>query len=381
MAETLLYTTETLYHRNKVKTFSIYLVVLLIVTVAIALLPIIRVDISTQARGVMRPVSENIPITGVVSGRVVSLHLSNNQTVSKGDTLLTLETSPLDEETRMNFNLRQDLDAVLEDLEHVTSGSVLDLQTAEIQRDYQAYIQRRAELQAGVTQAQRAYSRNLRLFEQGVIARAEMETHEYNLQNAKAQLHALEQQQHASWQTQKRETSQQIKNYDGVINQIEANKQNYTITAPASGSIMNFSGIQKGAFLNASQAVAEISPSDSLIVETYVSPNDIGLLRKGQIVNFQIDTYNYNQWGMLTGKISDIDKTLTVNNDGTGYFKVRCKLDRNYLQLKNGYKGQVSKGMTLTARFIINRRSLWNLLYDKIDNWMNPKIMSNENDE
>ena len=375
MEETLLYTTETLYHRNKVKTFSIYVVVLFAIAVAIALLPVIRVDISTQARGIMRPVSENIPITSVVSGRVISVHLSNNQIVAKGDTLLTLETSPLDEESRMNSSLREDFAAVLEDLERVTSGKASSLQTAEIQRDYQAYVQHRAELQAGVVQAQRVYNRNLNLFKQGVIAKAEMETYEYDLKNAKTQLYTLEQQQYASWQTQKRETLQQIKNYEGSNNQIEANKKNYTITAPASGNIMNFSGIQKGAFLNASQAVADISPSDSLIVETYVSPDDIGLVRKNQTVNFQIDTYNYNQWGMITGKVSDIDKALTLNSDGTGFFKVRCKLDKKYLQLKNGYKGQVSKGMTLTARFIIIRRSLWNLLYDKIDNWMNPKLL------
>ena len=375
MEETLLYTTETLYHRNKVKTFSLYVVVVIAIAVAIALLPVIRVDISTQARGIMRPVSENIPITSVVSGKVISVHLSNNQIVAKGDTLLTLETSPLDEESRMNSSLREDFAAVLEDLERVTSGKASSLETAEIQRDYQAYVQHRAELQAGVVQAQRVYNRNLNLFKQGVIAKAEMETYEYDLKNAKTQLYTLEQQQYASWQTQKRETLQQIKNYEGSNNQIEANKKNYTITAPASGNIMNFSGIQKGAFLNASQAVADISPSDSLIVETYVSPDDIGLVRKNQTVNFQIDTYNYNQWGMITGKVSDIDKALTLNSDGTGFFKVRCKLDKKYLQLKNGYKGQVSKGMTLTARFIITRRSLWNLLYDKIDNWMNPKLL------
>jgi HlyD family secretion protein len=88
LEQTLLYTTETLYHRNKVKTFSIYLVVLLAVTAAIALLPVLKVDISTQARGVVRSVSENVPIVAVVSGRVVFINLSNNQNIQKGDTLL-----------------------------------------------------------------------------------------------------------------------------------------------------------------------------------------------------------------------------------------------------------------------------------------------------
>lgn len=38
----------------------------------------------------------------------------------------------------------------------------------------------------------------------------------------------------------------------------------------------------------------------------------------------------------------------------------------------------VKKGMTLTGRFMITKRSLLQLLYDKTDNWLNPKITENE---
>ena len=47
------------------------------------------------------------------------------------------------------------------------------------------------------------------------------------------------------------------------------------------------------------------------------------------------------------------------------------------MQLKNGYNSTIRKGMTLTARFTITNRTLWQLLYDKIDAWLNPKIISN----
>ena len=40
--------------------------------------------------------------------------------------------------------------------------------------------------------------------------------------------------------------------------------------------------------------------------------------------------------------------------------------------LKNGYSRPLKKGMTLQARFVITKRSLWQLVYDKIDNWLNP---------
>ena len=59
-----------------------------------------------------------------------------------------------------------------------------------------------------------------------------------------------------------------------------------------------------------------------------------------------------------------------VNNQPV--FKVRCSLDQSQLQLPNGAIGQLQKGLTLTALFYQNRRSLFDLLFDDINDWINP---------
>ena len=53
---------------------------------------------------------------------------------------------------------------------------------------------------------------------------------------------------------------------------------------------------------------------------------------------------------------------------------VKCKLLTDTLTLKNGYCASIQKGMTLTARFRLTQRTLWQLLYDRMDDWMNPKV-------
>lgn len=378
----IIYTQENLYYKNKVKSFNIYTIVLCVVILIFILLPIIKVDISTQSRGIVRSVSENVPIYSMVSGKITFINLRNNQNVTKGDTIITLETSTLEAESRMNRELKNDLTSILNDLNKLSAGQTSGFETSEIQREYQNYIQRRQEAAANLQLAEQSYKRHKSLYDQGVISASEIEKYENELKSTRTVYNALEQQQYASWQTHKREVIQQIKNYAGTIDQISAHEKNYFITAPISGSIMNFIGIQKGTFLNDSQIVGEISAQDSLLVETYVAPKDIGLIQKGQNVNFQIDAYNYNQWGMITGTVTDIDQNITLQDNGNSFFKVWCKLDKNYLTLKNGYKGDIKKGMTLTSRFIINRRSLWNLLYDKVDDWLNPKIITtNENEQ
>ena len=109
------------------------------------------------------------------------------------------------------------------------------------------------------------------------------------------------------------------------------------------------------------------------MVDCMLDPSDIGLLYEGMPVKFQIDAFNYNHWGLANGKVDMISKDIMMKQ-GQAYFLVRCTLEEKQLYLKNGYEGQLKKGMTLSARFQITERSLYQLLYDKVDNWLNPKM-------
>lgn len=117
-----------------------------------------------------------------------------------------------------------------------------------------------------------------------------------------------------------------------------------------------------------------------MIAETYVLPRDIGLLRVGTKARFQVDAYNYNQWGMVSGSVLSISNDIFMENGKQPYFKVRCLLDQHQLKLKNGYVGKIKKGMTLQARFFVTRRTLFQLLYDKADDWLNPNVTTSSND-
>lgn len=52
---------------------------------------------------------------------------------------------------------------------------------------------------------------------------------------------------------------------------------------------------------------------------------------------------------------------------------MRCQIETPYLVYKKtSRKGYIKKGMNVTAHFIITRRSLFDLLYQNIDEWINP---------
>lgn len=93
--------------------------------------------------------------------------------------------------------------------------------------------------------------------------------------------------------------------------------------------------------------------------------------------NVQVESFNYNEWGTLPGKVTEISSDFLTDSQGNSFYKVKCQMERNYLMLKSGQKGILKKGMTVSAHFMITRRSLFDLLYQKIDDWANPKQYEN----
>ena len=365
-------TLENLIAKNKTKSISIYLVLLIAILFFLALLPVIKVDISSQSRGMVRSTTDNVPLTSLVNGKVTFVNLKNNLVVQKGDTLVKLTLDNLDTEKATNQTLSATIQNQIQDLSLVVLGKSNLLNTPELQQEWFSYSSKREELLSKIVQAQTGFDRNKLLYDKGVIAKAEFEKYSFEFTYAQQALSGLEKNQRSAWQNKKRELEEQLQNLNGTLQKINVEAKNYVIIAPLSGTVENFSGIQVGSFLNASQPIATISAMDQLIVESTVSPNDIGLIRKNQKVKFQLDAFNYNQWGLLEGKVIDIDRNITIQENQT-FFKVRCALNSSVMQLQSGYKTQISKGMTLTTRYMITRRSLYDLLFDKMDDWLNPK--------
>jgi HlyD family secretion protein len=75
---------------------------------------------------------------------------------------------------------------------------------------------------------------------------------------------------------------------------------------------------------------------------------------------------------MLQGEIIDISDDMILENGSVAYFRVKCKPEKTFLSLKNGYKADIKKGMSLSTRIVVIRRSLFHLLFDKADKWFNP---------
>ncbi len=208
----------------------------------------------------------------------------NNQIITKGDTLLVVTASQLNTQKNLQSSQSSDYAAQLSDLQKISRGQFGGLQTGQYQREVSAMQEKIAQVQTQLSLAQKDFDRAETLYKQGVVPKAEYDKFFYNLQGLKTQISGIREQQIAQWQAQKIEVERQLRTLGSEIQRIGQEQENYIVIAPISGRLVNFSGIQKGNFLVQGQNIGEISPEESLVAESLVSPKDIGFIQTGQKV-------------------------------------------------------------------------------------------------
>ena len=356
------------------KNHFIYLIVLLTFICGLTSLPFIKIDITFQSRGAVTSTIQNNAVTSSVSTKISAIYLAENTKVKEKDTLLILDTKKLEEQITFNqTKLVENKDFIL-DLINLTN-SKRKIITPLFKKEVQQYNQHLRGLKTKLSHFKREYKTSKNLFNKDVIPKQEYLLAKHKVNSIKSEILDYKSQQKTTWQVKLQNYYKDTTRLLTDIKLLEEEKTKYVILAPISGTIKNYTGIKAGNFVIPNQTLAEISPNDNLIVECYVSPSEIGYLKTGLLVNFQIDAYNYNQWGMAKGKVIEIFENVNLINKRP-YFRVRCELLTKEMKLKSGYVGEIKKDMTLTGRFMVTKRTLWELLFDKMDDWLNPKTSS-----
>ena len=360
------------------KVYPIYWIILLSLILIIVCLPLINVEVSSQSRGMVRSIYDDNKIITVVGGKLTFVNLVNNQQVKTGDTLLIIDDNIIQADIVMQQQLVQDYSDRLHDLEILFDKHIDE---SAFYTDYykQAYIDYKktySDKQLRTRQLKREYKRNKKAYDKGAISDVEYQQHKDLYETSILSLESFVQNKLSIWREEEKNYTNQLIAAQASLDRLLTEKQKYYITAPSSGSIQSDIKYHVGSFIYIGQELAIVSPDDSLIVECYISPSDIGYISVGQKVKLQLDAFDYNQWGLADATVYEIDKNIRMLNNQV-VFIVRCKIESLNMQLKNGYTSTIRKGMTLTARFTITNRTLWQLLYDKIDAWLNPKIISN----
>lgn len=357
----------------------IYWIIIGMIVIGIAVLPLVYVDVSVQARGYFQSDIEKQVVYTPFQGKIVFTSIRNGDRVTKGDTLLVIDSETVRAQQAALVQRIAENDASITDLVKLTGIDSVDLQivyTGLVTKRYQAEfenIRNQQTIQFQKYQKKKTeHERNELLYNQEIIPETDYENSLFMLNSEKDNLNQIVLYQKSLWQSDLAMRRTDAVNLLADFEQCTEELSNRIVLAPTSGEIIQSSDIQTGSIVSPGQKIAEISPDGELVATCFVKPADIGLIHEKQQVKIQVDAFNYNEWGMLQGDIIDISDDMIVENGSTAYFRIKCKPNKTFLSLKNGHKAYIKKGMSLNTRIVVIRRSLYNLLFDKADKWFNP---------
>ena len=368
------------YKTGKYKT--IYIFIILFFLLLIASLPFIHTDISIKSTGITRPVTERTEVKPIMTGIIDTIFYKEGDQVDKDAVLLRLKDPNTKGKVILNnFEINQ-RELFIHDLSILTNSSELDNSTLDkltaplYKQQLAKFTHQKQDLDASINKAKKELDINTALAKDKIISGKEFYDIQINYQKLQSSYKAFVQEQLSTWQQELTRYNLELSQYKQALNVVNADASYYLVKAPTSGVIQGINTRYQGGLLQANETLCTISPEGDLIGECYVPTRDIGLLKVGQPVRYQMEAFDYNYFGVLTGKVTTIDNDFTVINNTT-VFKVRCSFDSTQLHLKNGFTGKLKKGLNFQARFIVARRSLWQLLYDKMDDWLNPNAPTN----
>ncbi len=360
-------------HSKSVK--SIYLLIVILIMLFIVLLPFVKLTISTQARGVIQSINPSVYLIAPGSGRIEKCLMEENCHFKSGDTLVWIDQDKLNEKVMLVEDIIERNKTYLSDLNSLIKDNSKKLESDVYRQKFFAFNKKLSELSLEISIQKKEFERNEKLFQSGVIPIADFDRIKFKYQNSVKVREVFIESQKSEWKLEIKTLNENQRELLSELKQLNEERNFHFIISPVDGVVSNYKGQKEGSYLFMNQEVAMITPIDNLIVDVYVTPTDISFIKKGMKAKFQVDSYNYNQWGMGTGKVIDIAAQPNIQDDQV-LFRVRCSLDQTHLKLKSGYAGALKNGLTLTSRFEITERTLLQIIYDKADNWLNPKLIA-----
>ncbi len=402
------------------------IVICIFILGAIVSAAIIPLNETAIAQGSISPSSSVQPVQHLKGGIIEEILVSNGQFVKKGDVILRMMPAmPLSELNRFKAKYAA-LDMQIIRLKSFTQRSDLDYgkyeknysEFAQDQKDILAQQNNSREAQIYILEQQIHEQRNeltilkkqTKNYEISVFyTRQQLEIREkLKRKGLKSALHLLEaKQEHNKAFESLQETEARMANARTLIRKAEGSliqldtklsdeafKQigvlskeliqvmeevkiledkliSLDITAPSDGYIKGLTYYSAGAMIPPSGIVAVVVPTGGTLIATvHISPRDISHVKLGSEVILKIDTYNYNRYGGIKGKLHRVSASSFLNEKGETYFKGIIKIPTNYLG-SNPKNNRLAPGMTVVADIKTGEETLLQYLAKPINNALN----------
>lgn len=356
-----------------------YALLLTLFLVTIAILPLIKVDITVRVQGMVRPATERAAVKIPAAGIIAEIRCREGDLVEKGTVLLRLEDSTVRiRKLRNQWEMRR-REQHIQDLLLLTAsgGDPVDIRQQLCLTLYQEQYSRFSSLLAihelAIRKAEQELNSHSQLVKERITTPNAFYGMQLQLKEKEAACRLARNEQLGLWQEVLEKNRMELSQYKEQAEQLAAYEASLLVRSPVKGSVQGIGQWHERSFALANETICVVSPVDTLIGECYVPSKEIGLIRDSMKMICHFDAFEQRYFGTINGRVTTIDDDFSLVN-GRPVFKVRCSFEATRLGLKRGYEAVLKKGLGFQARFKITERSLWQLLLDHLDDWLNPAV-------
>ncbi len=334
------------------------------------------VDISVHAEGVVRPVSGVHPVQSTITAYIRALNVEENAFVQAGDTLAVLDASASEERmalvqeriTRLRCE-SEDVQALAESLSS-DSPHTFHFPTFARERDV-ALAEREIRLQEIMT-LQAKLKRTSDLWAKNFASGEEYENARQQAEQKEQALEQWLQSTRRSALEREKQVMMSLSEQESALKELTLEHRHTVLRAPVGGFVTNLSVRSSGVVLASGTPLCTIAPREEECVEFFVAARDIGFVREGLPVRYQMDALPFQEWGVAEGIVKRVAKDLALARDDKQQppqqagFKIIGTIPNTHLQSKRqGQRAMVSVGMTCRANVVVAQKRLLSMLWDK----------------
>ncbi|CCG09580.1 HlyD family type I secretion periplasmic adaptor subunit [Pararhodospirillum photometricum] len=143
---------------------------------------------------------------------------------------------------------------------------------------------------------------------------------------------------------------------DKILVRAEDRVDRLALRAPVEGIVKGLSVKAPGEVITPGQVVMEIVPTaGGLLVESRVSPRDVGALKVGQEVKIKVSAFDFARYGAIRGALESVSATTFVDENGQPFYKARVGMTQDWV----GRPGnRVLPGMVVQADITTGEKTL-----------------------
>lgn len=146
------------------------------------------------------------------------------------------------------------------------------------------------------------------------------------------------------------------------------------IKSPVDGAVHKLDIHTVGAVVQEAQGLMQVVPEGTpMEVEAWMENKDIGFVNPGMPVEIKIDTFNFQKFGTLKGKVREISPDTIEDKDRGPLYRVMVSMDEEKLHMDNRDL-QVYPGMSVSAEIKTRKKRIIDFFLEPFQTYKNEAL-------